>query len=245
MRKSFTLGLMFAAAACATAALAQTSPGRQAPQQQQPPQPQIQIPVQQAPAITQRAPLTGQVPVFIQGHYGDRLRRLERSIPAAQRGPRSIHATRENPDYDRDGYDATQFGGPDCDDEDPRVNPAKLEVTDAEGLNEDCNPETLGDRDDDLDGYISWQSMNILRTNDLRPIAVLRGPDCDDSRADVHPGLPEVLGDLRDNNCDGLIDVVDSRGHGDYCPPTEQVSAQTLTRPCGQASGDTSQFNRR
>ena len=79
----------------------------------------------------------------------------------------------------------------------------------------------------------------------MGPVAVIRGPDCDDGRADVHPGLPEVLGDLRDNNCDGLIDVVDSQGHREYCPPTDQVSAQNLMNPCGRASGDTSQFNRR
>lgn len=52
MRKRFILGLVIVAA-CATAATAQTtSPGRQPQQQQQPQQPQVQIPVQQAPAIS-------------------------------------------------------------------------------------------------------------------------------------------------------------------------------------------------
>lgn len=227
---------VFAALAVATAALAQTtSPGR-LPQQQQPP-PQAQSPVRQAPALQQGAPLAGQIPVYIQG--------LSEPPGTYGQAARSIHATRANMDYDRDGHRAMQFGGDDCDDEDGRVNAAEAEVMDAEGLDEDCNPETLPPLDRDRDGYISWQAMNIIRANDGRPQAVVRGPDCDDGRADVHPGSVEVRGDLRDNDCDGLIDVVDAPGHREYCPPTDHVSAQTLTNPCGQARGDTAQFNRR
>lgn len=241
MRKRFILGMVIVAV-CAASAAAQTSPGRQ-PQQQQPQQPQIQVPVQQPPAITQRAPLAGQIPVFIQG-YANRSQ-IDDQLRRFRIGNRAEHATAQLRDYDQDGHAARRFGGGDCDDDDARRNPGAAEVLDAEGLDEDCSHDTLPAWDADRDGFISWQAMNVIRTDDLRPVAVVRGPDCDDSRADVHPGLVEVPGDLRDNNCDGLIDVVDSRGHGDYCPPTEQVSIQTLTRPCGQAGGDTSQFNRR
>lgn len=233
MRRVCIAGLLLAAAG---AAIAQTtSPERRLPPQQPPPV-QVQVPVQQPPAITPRAPLAGQIPVYIQGL---------RDVPSPQQDGRTTHATQANRDYDRDGHDARPFGGPDCDDEDRRRHPAAAEVFDAEGLDEDCDFTTLPARDQDRDGYISWQAINVIRTSDGRAVAVLRGADCDDLRSDVHPGLVEVVGDLRDNDCDGLIDVVDRPGHREYCAPTNQVSAQAPTRPCGQAGGDTSQVNRR
>jgi hypothetical protein len=36
-----------------------------------------------------------------------------------------------------------------------------------------------------------------------------KGGDCDDSRADVNPGVKEVCDDGIDNNCDGLVDSAD------------------------------------
>ena len=242
MRSLHFVCLTLVGAALATQAFAQaTSPGRPPSQQQTPP---VQIqPQATVPAITTRAPLAGQVPVLIMKPGGQGyLQFFDVDWSGTMRATR---ATRERPDGDGDGYDARQWGGADCDDDDPRRNPGEAEAFDVEGLDEDCNHETLPNRDQDRDGYISWQAMNVLRTPGGIPRAVVRGPDCDDERADVHPGLVEVRGDLRDNDCDGLIDVIDAPGHRDYCPPTEYVSAQTLTRPCGSAGGDTSQFQRR
>lgn len=238
--------MILSSVALTTSAFAQaTSPGGPPPQQQTPP---VQIqPQANVPAITMRAPLTGQVPVLIQGFsrstsdFDAHLRSFGNRL-----GYRAVHATPQRRDYDGDGDAARRLGGTDCDDEDPTRSGRLPELFDAEGLDEDCDHFTLPARDMDRDGFISWQAMNVIRTNDdFQVVAVVRGPDCDDGRADVHPGLPEVRGDQRDNDCDGLIDVIDTPGHRDYCPPTETVSAQTPTRPCGAANGDASQFQRR
>lgn len=67
-----------------------------------------------------------------------------------------------------------------------------------------------------------------------------RGTDCDDGRADVHPGAPEIC-DRRDNNCNGEVDEgltlrryfdADGDGHGDAaraldaCPADVTAAAQ-------------------
>jgi hypothetical protein len=54
-----------------------------------------------------------------------------------------------------------------------------------------------------------------------------RGPDCDDTRPDVHPDVAEIC-DHIDNNCNGLVDETamvalyldaDGDGHGDPSQP--------------------------
>jgi len=73
----------------------------------------------------------------------------------------------------------------------------------------------------------------------------VRGPDCDDSHRDTNPNAVEVVGDLRDNDCDGWIDRVVSTGHGEYCAPIAQTTPANALGPCGRPQGDTSQWQRR
>jgi hypothetical protein len=63
-----------------------------------------------------------------------------------------------------------------------------------------------------------------------RAASTVRGNDCDDLRADIHPGAAEIC-DGRDNNCDGAVDEgqtqrryldADGDGHGD---PARAVDA--------------------
>jgi hypothetical protein len=44
------------------------------------------------------------------------------------------------------------------------------------------------------------------RDGDGHPAIACGGDDCDDDRADVHPGAPELCSEGRDENCDGSID---------------------------------------
>lgn len=58
-------------------------------------------------------------------------------------------------DRDGDGYEAIHCGGDDCDDQNPSRSPGNPEICDAQGIDEDCNARTVGDRDEDRDGFIS------------------------------------------------------------------------------------------
>ncbi|WMS86822.1 MopE-related protein [Pleionea litopenaei] len=58
-------------------------------------------------------------------------------------------------DRDGDGHGALSCGGDDCDDRDPNRFPGNPEICDANGIDEDCDPKTVGDKDADGDGFIS------------------------------------------------------------------------------------------
>ena len=180
----------------------------------------------------------GQIPVIIQWREGDEgVRSL---FPPGTAD--TIRTSFRESDHDGDGARNLETGGSDCDDDNARRSTSEAEIVDAAGVDEDCNYDTIGTQDRDRDGYVSWQAMNVIYNGDRRPIAVLRGPDCDDDRADTHPGSVEVPGDLRDNDCDGEVDVVRPTGHGAYCPPTQAVAigANGRITPCGAARGNTS-----
>jgi len=111
------------------------------------------------------------------------------------------------PDADGDGYgDARCVNargvplGVDCADDDPLryPYPGKLEVCNA--VDEDCQYETLGGRDNDGDGYVDAQCSNPLPDG-----GVLRGLDCDDLNEGIHPGQLEACNG-RDDNCNGQMD---------------------------------------
>ncbi|MEO0697667.1 MAG: putative metal-binding motif-containing protein [Pseudomonadota bacterium] len=56
-------------------------------------------------------------------------------------------------DEDGDGFDDKLCGGNDCNDTDPLTFPGATEICDAEGRDEDCDPDTLGESDRDGDGF--------------------------------------------------------------------------------------------
>lgn len=110
------------------------------------------------------------------------------------------------PDADSDGQgDAACLGagahalGDDCDDADPARHAGALEMCDAAGIDEDCDPSTVGDQDNDGDGAIAAECCNT--TSHERQC----GPDCNDNDPTIAPSAAEVCDGL-DNDCDTEVD---------------------------------------
>lgn len=136
-----------------------------------------------------------------------------------------------SPDQDRDGAESAGCGGTDCDDTDAARYPGGVELCDAANVDEDCNPTTYGTRDADGDGHIDVACANVRASGVLDS-----GDDCDDSRAFVNPGMPEICDGL-DNDCDGAIDEgaqvtmyvdADGDGHGDAAAGAERIEGCAL-----------------
>lgn len=68
------------------------------------------------------------------------------------------------------------------------------------GHDEDCDEESLGDLDNDRDGFVDARCCNPRAAGGQHC-----GEDCDDSKRSVHPTSSEVC-DGFDNNCDGEVD---------------------------------------
>ena len=96
-------------------------------------------------------------------------------------------------------------------------SPAAIEVCD--GLDNDCdnNPDDFDDfvedalewyADADGDGFGTGAPMTAC----IQPVAnaVLQSGDCLDTEASIHPAAVEGCGDSLDNDCDGLIDSLDT-----------------------------------
>jgi hypothetical protein len=111
--------------------------------------------------------------------------------------------------WSEDRRENVLVGGPgdDCNDYDATSYPGNIEVCDAEGHDEDCDPLTFGFRDADSDGHPDAICLNVsssFRSN---------GDDCDDTRGGIHPGVPEVCNGF-DDDCDGDVDEAIAAGAG-------------------------------
>jgi hypothetical protein len=77
-------------------------------------------------------------------------------------------------DADGDGVEGWVCGGNDCDDADPRRFPGNPEVCDAAGFDEDCDPNTFGDRDLDGDRFVDARCWNDPAQRGVRGVPVGR-----------------------------------------------------------------------
>jgi hypothetical protein len=95
----------------------------------------------------------------------------------------------------------------DCHDANAEVHPGREEVCD--GYDNDCNGEvdegvtSLWYADTDNDGFGSDETRQAC---EQLPGWVAESGDCDDRDPLAYPGAEEVVGDERDNNCDGNVD---------------------------------------
>ena len=130
-------------------------------------------------------------------------------------------------DFDADGDGATsaEYDGDDCYDGDPTVAPGAPDTW-KDGIDSDC----AGNNDFDEDGD-GWAPEGLGGRSTLyAPDApTAEDGDCDDTDAEVNPGLSEVYYDGRDNDCDpatidddqdadGFTD--DGTGTGEDCDDT-------------------------
>lgn len=124
-----------------------------------------------------------------------------------------------DPDHDGDGHRSMRCGGDDCDDRDPTRYPGRQEICDPAGVDEDCDPITVGHRDDDRDGEDDIRCTNREANGTLH-----RGPDYDDTNPAVRVG--SMI-------CDGPDAVVVSGKSSVRCPDgTKCVVQPNLTGIC-------------
>lgn len=104
----------------------------------------------------------------------------------------------------------------DCDDEDPAINPAAVDIEN-DGIDQNCSggleagtdtwiieDSTTWYRDSDDDKY---GDPNVFKYADKQPVGYIKdNTDCNDSKKLVNPGVVETPDDQIDNDCDGEID---------------------------------------
>ncbi|MEO6758741.1 MAG: MopE-related protein, partial [Saprospiraceae bacterium] len=170
-------------------------------------------------------------------------------------------------DFDQDGY-GNSAGTPslscpeavptgyvennlDCNDNDPAINPAAVEVCDTidnncNGLVDDGLTAHLYYLDLDSDGY-GADDAPLSTCVEITPLGFSSNAlDCDDQDIAIHPGAIEVCDDV-DNNCDGMIDenlatytyYVDGDGDGYGNPDLPTYVSCITPTPIGSALNDT------
>src|SRR5438445_626222 len=102
----------------------------------------------------------------------------------------------------------------DCDDGNETIHPGATEA--CNGADDDCvgGPDNglamqTYYRDGDGDGYgkASSGTKSACSLSAAGPGYVANNTDCDDTDKNIYPGAPEICGDGKDDNCNGIIDT--------------------------------------
>jgi len=108
-------------------------------------------------------------------------------------------------DEDGDGFDSLACGGSDCNDKNAAIRPGVGEIAGDE-IDQNCDgaEACYVDADDD-----TWRLTSTITSSDLdcrdsgEARAVEPTLDCDDSDPATYPGATEIVGDEKDQSCDG------------------------------------------
>ena len=139
----------------------------------------------------------------------------------------------EQSDIDEDGYgdvcddDMDGDGDPnltDCKQKDPKVHHGAIEKCNS--VDDDCDGETDEEGaegctdfyiDKDGDDYgVEGNYKCLCNKGDIEDYTAVQAGDCNDGDKDMNPGLKEVCGDEKDNDCDGFTDEEGAQGCNTY-----------------------------
>ncbi|MFT4624490.1 MAG: hypothetical protein ACI8PZ_003149 [Myxococcota bacterium] len=112
---------------------------------------------------------------------------------------------------------------------------------DGDGLVDEADPDVVDlvpfFADTDADGFGDPTAQELACA--APPATVADNTDCDDTRADVHPGAPRACDDHPDTDCDGTPDAQELDGDGDGwtpcdgdCDDTDPAAAPGLQEVC-------------
>lgn len=110
-------------------------------------------------------------------------------------------------------YKTSDTGPFDCDDMNPNINPKAYDFP-FDGIDQNCDGidgtcEQVLYLDMDGDGFGDETKGVFTDCNPPPGPWAQVGGDCDDSDAKVNPAVSEIVGNNKDDNCDGLTDVVE------------------------------------